>query len=546
MKFLPIIGILSFFFPFSIFAQDIYIQSAVHFDRSLYVNGDTAWFSVNLPENLEYKKNSILRVQVLTSDKFKLIDEFYLKINEDKKTNGYLAIPYTINSGTYLVKFIVWNENNKKSVVLITHCLHLINDESEIRPNELSFLHSDSPMNIKKHDLNFEIKLNQSIYKPRENIKMEIISKENKASTINLNFSVSISRKSLFSSQKSYFENTSYSSILSDPFSVGGDIMVTAIFKDLNTNDFLKRSYLYAFIENDGLVSAISTDANGHALLNLKPSVNGLNIQFYDPFKRNFSVGVEKIIFKENSKVKDVNFDINKINSFQVQSRKQKKIKYLFEEYNNYSAPKNPTWQFEADQSVQSSDYISFKSLREFMETISSPFKIINYKGELRPKMINGSSKGVFPESPVFLINRELASFDEVLALEINNINYIDFYNIQETLKRFGQMGKNGIVALYTYLPVKLSDFAQSIQTVGIQQDKNYPVQFYNSRSYNIPALNPTVYWNPRVTMEIDGKININFLHGDDVGQYEIKLLGRDSNGKLGSKMTSYEVLYNP
>ena len=412
MKFLPIIGILSFFFPFSIFAQDIYIQSAVHFDRSLYVNGDTAWFSVNLPENLEYKKNSILRVQVLTSDKFKLIDEFYLKINEDKKANGYLAIPYTINSGTYLVKFIVWNENNKKSVVLITHCLHLINDESEIRSNELSFLHSDSSLNIKKHDLNFEIKLNQSIYKPRENIKMEIISKENKASPINLNFSVSISRKSLFLSQKSYFENTSYSSILSDPFSVGGDIMVTAIFKDLNTNDFLKRSYLYAFIENDGLVSAISTDANGHALLNLKPSGNGLNIQFYDPFKRNFSVGVEKIIFKESSKVKDVNFDINKINSFQVQSRKQKKIKYLFEEYNNYSAPKNPSWQFEADQSVQSSDYISFKSLREFMETISSPFKIINYKGELRPKLINGSSKGVFPESPIFLINRELASFD--------------------------------------------------------------------------------------------------------------------------------------
>jgi hypothetical protein len=280
--------------------------------------------------------------------------------------------------------------------------------------------------------------------------------------------------------------------------------------------------------------------------LNLKPNVNGLNIQFYDPFKRNFSVGVEKIIFKESSKVKDVNFDINKINSFQVQSRKQKKIKYLFEEYNNYSAPKNPSWQFEADQSVQSSDYISFKSLREFMETISSPFKIINYKGELRPKMINGSSKGVFPESPVFLINRELASFNEVLALEINNINYIDFYNIQETLKRFGQMGKNGIVALYTYLPVKLSDFDQSIQTVGIQQDKNYPVQFYNSRSYNTPALNPTVYWNPRVTMETDGKININFLHGDDVGQYEIELLGRDSNGKLGSKMTSYEVLYNP
>jgi hypothetical protein len=546
MKFLPIIGILSFFFPFSIFAQDIYIQSAVHFDRSLYVNGDTAWFSVNLPENLEYKKNSILRVQVLTSDKFKLIDEFYLKINEDKKANGYLAIPYTINSGTYLVKFIVWNENNKKSVVLITHCLHLINDESEIRPNELSFLHSDSSLNIKEYDLNFEIKLNQSIYKPRENIKMEIISKENKASTMNLNFSVSISRKSLFSSQKSYFENTSYSSILSDPFSVGGDIMVTAIFKDLNTNDFLKRSYLYAFIENDGLVSAISTDANGHALLNLKPNVNGLNIQFYDPFKRNFSVGVEKIIFKESSKVKDVNFDINKINSFQVQSRKQKKIKYLFEEYNNYSAPKNPSWQFEADQSVQSSDYISFKSLREFMETISSPFKIINYKGELRPKLINGSSKGVFPESPIFLINRELASFDEVLALEINNINYIDFYNIQETLKRFGQMGKNGIVALYTYLPVKLSDFDQSIQTVGIQQDKNYPVQFYNSRSYNTPALNPTVYWNPRVTMKTDGKININFLHGDDVGQYEIELLGRDSNGKLGSKMTSYEVLYNP
>ncbi len=545
MKFLPIIGILSFFFPFSIFAQDIYIQSAVHFDKSLYVNGDTAWFAINLPENLEYKKNSILNVQVLTPKKSKLIDEFYLRINENKAANGYLALPYNINSGTYLIKFIVSDENNKKSVVLITHRLHLINDESEIRSNEVSFLHSDSSLNVKRHDLNFEIKLNQSIYKPRENIKMEIISKENNGSTISLNLSLSVSRKNLISSQKSYFRNTSFGSVLSTPFSVGEDIMITTIFKDINSKDFLKRSYLFAFIENDGLVSAISTDANGNTLLNLKPRINGSNIQFYDPFKRNFSVEVKKIIFNDSSKIKDINFDINKINSFQVQSRKQKKIKYLFEEYNNYSAPKSLSWQFEADQSVQSSDYISFKNLREFMETISSPFKIINYKGELRPKMINGSNKGVFSESPVFLINRELASFDEVLALEINNINYIDFYNIQETLKRFGQMGKNGIVSLYTYLPVKLSDFAQSIQTVGIQQDKNYPIQFYNSRPYNTPSLNPTVYWNPRVTMETDGKIYINFPTGDDVGQYEIKLLGSDSNGKLGFKMASYEVLYN-
>ena len=179
------------------------------------------------------------------------------------------------------------------------------------------------------------------------------------------------------------------------------------------------------------------------------------------------------------------------------------------------------------------------------METISSPFKIINYKGEFRPKMINGSDKGVFPDSPVFLINRRLASFDEVLSLEINNINYIDFYNIQETLKRFGQMGKNGIVAIYTYLPVKLSDFTQRIQTAAIQKNRNYPIQFYNSRSYSTPALNPTVYWNPRVTMETVSKIHINFPHGDDIGQYEIKVLGRDHNGKLGYKIASYEVLYN-
>ena len=545
MKLLSIIWVLSFFYPLSSIAQDVYLQSAVHFDRSLYVNGDTAWFSINLPQNLEYKKNSILNVQVLTSEKFKLIDEFYLRINENKAANGYLVLPYNINSGTYFVKFLVWDENNKQSVVLITHYLYLINDESEIRSNKLSFLYSDSSLNTKKNDLNFEIKLNQAIYKPRENIQMEITSKENDGSTINLNLSVSVARKNLFSSQKSYFKNSSFSSVLLDPFSVGENIMITAMFKDLDSNNLLKRSYLFAFIENDGLVSAISTDANGHALLNLKPRLNGSNIQFYDPFKRNFSVGLEKIIFQDSSKVKYINFDINEINSYLSQSRKQKKIKYLFEEYNNYSAPKSSSWQFEADQSVQSSDYISFKNLREFMETISSPFKIINYKGELRPKMINGSNKGIFPESPVFLINRELASFDEVLALEINNINYIDFYNVQETLKRFGQMGKNGIVALYTYLPVKLSDFAETIRTVGIQQDKNYPIQFYNSRPYSTPALNPTVYWNPRLTMESDGKIHINFSHGDDMGQYEIKLLGRDANGRLGSKMTSYEVFYN-
>ena len=64
------------------------------------------------------------------------------------------------------------------------------------------------------------------------------ISKENKGPTINLNFSVSVTQKRLFSSQKSYFRNTSFSSVLSDPFSVGGDIMITTIFKDLESKNF--------------------------------------------------------------------------------------------------------------------------------------------------------------------------------------------------------------------------------------------------------------------------------------------------------------------
>ncbi|MES2651561.1 MAG: hypothetical protein V4663_07470 [Bacteroidota bacterium] len=74
-----------------------------------------------------------------------------------------------------------------------------------------------------------------------------------------------------------------------------------------------------------------------------------------------------------------------------------------------------------------------------------------------------------------------------------------------------------------------------------------YPIrQFYSPRYDTNPDLKPdlrtTVYWNPHLVSDTNGKANINFFNTDQPGTYRILIEGIDADGNPARKTFTYEV----
>lgn len=70
--------------------------------------------------------------------------------------------------------------------------------------------------------------------------------------------------------------------------------------------------------------------------------------------------------------------------------------------------------------------------------------------------------------------------------------------------------------------------------------------QFYSPK-YDInpdsrPDSRTTVYWNPHLVSDTNGKANINFFNTDQAGNYRIVIEGIDAFGNLARKTLTYEV----
>ena len=73
------------------------------------------------------------------------------------------------------------------------------------------------------------------------------------------------------------------------------------------------------------------------------------------------------------------------------------------------------------------------------------------------------------------------------------------------------------------------------------------PIKMFYAPQYNVeqtiqPDLRTTVYWNPNLTTDKNGKLNVSFYNGDKTGKHRILIEGIDANGNLARKILNYEV----
>jgi TonB-dependent SusC/RagA subfamily outer membrane receptor len=142
----------------------------------------------------------------------------------------------------------------------------------------------------------------------------------------------------------------------------------------------------------------------------------------------------------------------------------------------------------------------------------------------------------------------------QVEADFLDNIQPMDVESI-EVLKSasytsmYGSNGGGGVLIITTKRGggnLNYNTYAPGIVTYS-------PKGYYAGRQFYSPKydpqntssnqdLRPTVYWNPHVTTDAEGKGTFNFYNTDEPGEYRVVLEGIDGNGNLARTVYTYKV----
>lgn len=141
--------------------------------------------------------------------------------------------------------------------------------------------------------------------------------------------------------------------------------------------------------------------------------------------------------------------------------------------------------------------------------------------------------------APLFLLDGMQVDVDMILAIPVSDVESIDVLK-GASAAIYGGNGGNGVIAVN----LKSGASAYTRPTIGIHLIK-YP-GFYTAREFyvprydvpadehNLPDIRTTLYWNPLVIPDNEGKAQISFYASDVASEYKVVMEGISANGQPG------------
>ena len=140
----------------------------------------------------------------------------------------------------------------------------------------------------------------------------------------------------------------------------------------------------------------------------------------------------------------------------------------------------------------------------------------------------------------------------------LNTINYTDVQAI-EVLRNIGSVGiyggrgGNGVILITTKRGGEdVEEYTGPVSGRGIKV--HYPKGYYKERTFYSPRydkigvnkqladLRTTIYWNPDVRLDRDGRATLEYFNAGAKGNYRVVVEGIDTDGNIGRQVYQYRV----
>ena len=267
------------------------------------------------------------------------------------------------------------------------------------------------------------------------------------------------------------------------------------------------------------------TDSNFHFEIN-SPFSNQFSTSAMPAFK--LKPNIEQNIINESVNAQVQNIFLNK------------KLKLFFQP----SADSIPFFQTPS-KTYLLDNYTRFTTIEEVLREYVSSIVISKHQGKFNIKMFDG----VTP-----LNTQPLVLLDGLPLFDADRIFYVDPLKIKKlevVTKRYlyGSIVYDGVLSFSTYNGdlngFEIDPHAVVLDYDGLQSERKFYSPIYENeeqKSNRIPDFRNTLYWNPEITTEGNGKCTINFYTGDKLGTYTGIIEGITPNGVLGYLVFKFEV----
>ena len=210
-----------------------------------------------------------------------------------------------------------------------------------------------------------------------------------------------------------------------------------------------------------------------------------------------------------------------------------------------------------ADITINVQDYILFPTMAELVKEVIPSLQHRKTKGKSTvhvtlPERMWDVSSG----EPVYIIDgiatKNTAFF---LSLKPPDVLTVKIVYRTEKLLPLGLMGNNGIVIVQT----KKGDAREPLDDPAkLIEGLNRPLDFADdigtgpgairtrTRDPHRPDFRSTIYWNPSVTTDSNGKATVEFFCSDDIGKLRLRVDGLATGGRPFSAWLDLEVGIDP
>jgi TonB-dependent SusC/RagA subfamily outer membrane receptor len=136
-------------------------------------------------------------------------------------------------------------------------------------------------------------------------------------------------------------------------------------------------------------------------------------------------------------------------------------------------------------------------------------------------------------------------SIDDLTLLDIESIEILK--SIANTTI-YGHAGQNGVIIITTKAGKEKTTFNTRAPGMLPYSPKGfYTVRQFYSPKYDAnpdtkPDLRTTVFWEPNLVTDVNGKATVKYYNTDKDGPYRVVIEGIDANGSLARKVFNYNV----
>jgi TonB-dependent SusC/RagA subfamily outer membrane receptor len=163
-------------------------------------------------------------------------------------------------------------------------------------------------------------------------------------------------------------------------------------------------------------------------------------------------------------------------------------------------------------------------------------------QGRVAGLQVNGNSVSIRGGgTPLFLLDEIPVDLDMILAIPPMDVETIEVLK-GASAAIYGSRGGNGVVAVFTRRGTVSTGRPQTGTTTAKLMGYYKTREFYSPgyemarEEHALPDLRSTLYWNPEVKTDSNGKASIRFYNADQVQSLRVSLEGISPGGLPGSR----------